>query len=164
MRSTFRQAANSREREVAEISAGLKALARELKVPAAVPIQLNWRAETRTGSSAGVPRMSDLLESGSIVQNADMTGLLYCSDYYAGDEDQRQQLAGYRQFCTWPKTETAHRGLFHFEAEPMHFSTREPSKNSAQMGRFSLSLFPLLPLMVIEGFILTVIYAWSHLL
>lgn len=68
-------------------------MAKELKVPAAVPAQPNRGPATRAGNSAGVPRMSDLRESGSIEQDADMTGLLYRSDYYAGDEDQWQQPA-----------------------------------------------------------------------
>ena len=133
MRSTSRQAANSREREVAEISAGLKALAKELKVPVVVLAQLNRGPETRTGNSVGVPRMSDLRESGSIEQDADMIGLLYRSDYYAEDEDQRQQLAGQASLHL-AKNRNGPTGdiPLHFEAELMRFSTREPSPSTKQ--------------------------------
>ena len=129
MRSTSRQAANSREREVAEISAGLKALAKELKVPVVVLAQLNRGPETRAGKEAGIPRMSDLRESGSIEQDADMIGLLYRSDYYAEDEDQRQQLAGQANLHL-AKNRNGPTGdiPLRFEAELMRFTTREPDK------------------------------------
>ena len=133
MRSTSRQAANSREREVAEISAGLKALAKELKVPVVVLAQLNRGPETRTGNSVGVPRMSDLRESGSIEQDADMIGLLYRSDYYAEDEGQRQQLAGQANLHV-AKNRNGPTGdvPLRFEAELMRFSTREPLPSTKQ--------------------------------
>lgn len=129
MRSHSKQAANSREREVAEISAGLKALAKELKVPVIVLAQLNRGPETRTGNSLGVPRISDLRESGSIEQDADMIGLLYRSDYYAEDENQRQQLAGFANLHL-AKNRNGPTGdiPLHFEAELMRFTTREPEK------------------------------------
>ena len=94
MRSTSKQASNSREREIAEISGGLKALAKELNVPVIVLAQLNRGPEARTGSSLGVPRMSDLRESGSIEQDADMVGLLYRKVYYADNQDDRDEDDG----------------------------------------------------------------------
>ena len=81
MKSRTRQAENSREREIAEISAGIKGLAKELGVPILILAQLNRGPEGRTGKSLGVPRMSDLRESGSIEQDADLVGLLYRSAY-----------------------------------------------------------------------------------
>ena len=73
--------------------------------------------------------MSDLRESGSIEQDADMIGLLYRSDYYAEDEDQRQQLAGQASLHL-AKNRNGPTGdvPLHFDAELMRFITREPEK------------------------------------
>jgi replicative DNA helicase len=75
----------SRQLEVSEISRGLKALARELNIPVICLSQLNRASEQREGHR---PRLSDLRESGSLEQDADLVALLHREDYYhAGDED-----------------------------------------------------------------------------
>jgi replicative DNA helicase len=72
--STGRRAQESRQQEIAEISSGIKALAKELKVPVIVLSQLNRELEK---DKSRKPRLSDLRESGSIEQDADLVGLLY---------------------------------------------------------------------------------------
>jgi replicative DNA helicase len=73
----------SRQQEVSTISRYLKSLARELNVPVVVVSQLNRAPEERTGHR---PMMSDLRESGSIEQDADVVILLHREDYYGRSE------------------------------------------------------------------------------
>ena len=78
-------ARESRQVEVATISRGIKALARELSVPVVCLAQLNRGTEQREGNR---PRMADLRESGSIEQDADVVMLLHREEYYhKGDEE-----------------------------------------------------------------------------
>jgi replicative DNA helicase len=73
LHSTSRRAEN-RQQEIADISSGIKALAKELNVPVVVLSQLNREIEREKGRP---PRLSDLRESGAIEQDADVVGLLY---------------------------------------------------------------------------------------
>ena len=91
LRSTTRRAQDNRQLEISEISAGLKGLAKELKIPIIVLAQLNRQPEARSG---GKPRLSDLRESGSIEQDADLVGLLVRPELYEEDEDARAEKAG----------------------------------------------------------------------
>ena len=77
--------AESRQVEISEISRGIKAMARELNVPVICLSQLNRASEQREGHR---PRMSDLRESGSIEQDADVVMMLHREEYYhQGDPD-----------------------------------------------------------------------------
>ncbi len=94
MRSTTRRAQDNRQIEIAEISSGLKAAAKELNIPVIVLAQLNRSPESRTGDSRGRPRLSDLRESGSIEQDADVVGLLVRPEYYAESEEEKTETEG----------------------------------------------------------------------
>jgi len=78
----------SRQQEITTISRYLKGLARELNIPVVVLSQLNRSPEGREGHR---PRMSDLRESGSIEQDADVVMLLHREDYYHRGEQDYQQ-------------------------------------------------------------------------
>jgi replicative DNA helicase len=91
LRSTSRRAQDNRQLEIAEISAGIKGLAKELNLPIIVLAQLNRQPEARSG---GKPRLSDLRESGSIEQDADLVALLVRAEVYEDDEEARAEKAG----------------------------------------------------------------------
>jgi replicative DNA helicase len=83
LHSTARRAEN-RQQEIADISNGIKSLAKELNVPVIVLSQLNREIEREKGRP---PRLSDLRESGAIEQDADVVGLLYKPKQGSDDED-----------------------------------------------------------------------------
>ncbi|NQU09800.1 replicative DNA helicase [bacterium] len=88
MRAPSRRADASRQAEVADISAGLKALSKELQIPVLVLSQLNRQPESRDD---GKPRLADLRESGAIEQDADVVGLLVRPEIYAADDDKKDE-------------------------------------------------------------------------
>jgi replicative DNA helicase len=88
LNSTSRRAEN-RQQEIADISNGIKALAKELNVPVIVLSQLNRELEKDKNRK---PRLSDLRESGAIEQDADLVALLYKPSSGDDEETPAQEL------------------------------------------------------------------------
>ena len=74
------------------LSRGLKLLAKELKVPFMVLSQLNRAPDTRP-SGDHIPQLSDLRESGSIEQDADMVWFIFRPEYYKPDREDLRGIA-----------------------------------------------------------------------
>lgn len=81
---------NNRVQEISEISRSLKGLARELDVPILAAAQLSRAVEQRAEKR---PLLSDLRDSGSIEQDADIVMFIYRDDYYNPDSSERPNIA-----------------------------------------------------------------------
>lgn len=89
---------NSREQEIADISGGIRSLAKEIKVPFIVLAQLNrdMEKDQYADGSNRMPRLSDLRESGTVEQDAHQVGILYRPRLTDQQKEQEERWA-----CSW---------------------------------------------------------------
>ncbi len=81
----------NRVQEISEISRSIKGMARDLKIPIITCSQLSRLVENRTGHR---PQLSDLRDSGSIEQDADIVMFIYREDVYYTEDEWEQQFPG----------------------------------------------------------------------
>jgi replicative DNA helicase len=115
--------AENRQQQIATISRGLKALARELHLPVIAISQLNRAPEAREGHR---PRLSDLRESGSIEQDADVVLLLHRDDYYHPDDPSMKGVA--EIIVAKQRNGPIGRVRLHFSGNTLRFSSLSTKK------------------------------------
>ena len=120
--------AESRQNEVSLISRTLKSIARDLEVPVLALAQLNRKAEDRSDHK---PMLSDLRESGSIEQDADMVMMLMREDYYNETEENRDKamlsIAKNRHGSTGEISLRFNKRFMRFENDDVHAQAIAPT-------------------------------------
>ncbi len=114
----------NRVQEVTEITSGLKALAKELNIPLIAISQLSRQVENRDNKR---PQLSDLRESGSIEQDADVVMFVYREEYYLQNEEPKE---GSEEWLKWDEQLRAARG----RAEVIVSKQRHGPTGTAKLG------------------------------
>jgi len=127
LRSTSMMDEPSRGREVVEIVAQLKTLARECNIPILLLSDLSRKPENRRGKQLGVPRMTDLEYYDMVERFADTIALLYRAAFYAESEEDQVGLLGKAELILC-KNPTGDTGIveFHFNHTLLRFEEIEP--------------------------------------
>src|SRR5688500_8428258 len=133
LQGTGRNSNDNRVQEISEISRGLKTLAKELNVPVIAAAQLSRAVEQREDKR---PQLSDLRESGSIEQDADMVWFVYREEYYLAT---KQPADDHSDFPAWKDAMERAYGLAELiVAKQRHGSTgRVKLKFEAKITKFS---------------------------
>lgn len=116
---------SNRVQEISEISRGLKGIARELNVPVIALSQLSRSVESR---SPQIPQLSDLRESGSIEQDADIVAFIYREEYY-NPETERRGITDL--FIKKHRNGPTGHIEFYFDKEKQHFMGVDKRHNDA---------------------------------
>jgi len=118
----------SRQQEISSISRSLKGLARELEVPVVALAQLSRQVESRESKR---PQLSDLRESGSIEQDADVVLLLYRPEYYPENKDNEEFKGLAEVICAKHRNGPTGTVRLNFRPEYMRFEDRSPEAAEA---------------------------------
>jgi replicative DNA helicase len=132
---------NNRQEEVTHISKSLKALAKELQIPIIALSQLNRSTVTRTGTGKETnldinrPQLSDLRESGSIEQDADIVCFIHRPEYYKILEDESGRDLRGKAYLLIAKHRNGKTGdvLLEFQSQFVRFRNLEESSLSAEI-------------------------------
>ena len=124
MQGSSARASQNRVQEITEITTGLKALAKELEVPIIALSQLSRQVESRDDKR---PQLSDLRESGSIEQDADVVLFVYREEYYLKN---REPKFGSDEYLKWENEMNEARG----KAEIIIAKQRHGPTGTVQMG------------------------------